>query len=465
MRPPAVFVAHLVAGVLLAANAQAAHAQSKADCLACHSDSSTTTKRAGKEVSLFVDSTVLDKSAHTKLVCVACHTGFNPDDLPHKARIEPVACVRCHAAVQLKHAFHPQLARAIAAHQDPKVTCKECHSTHDVASPKVAGSKFSEGRVVESCGKCHEKASAQFTSSEHGKALAKVAAGAPTCLSCHRHRITVSGRTAADTLAAKRAQMEVCAGCHDDAADVRARMPATAAFISGHDRGPHHAALERGVAGAASCVSCHSSHDARKTTDAASPVTRANVATTCAKCHAEEARHFSQSVHVEAARKDTAKAPVCSTCHREHETARNGEKAATPKVVTTPAEACGTCHKPVVIAATFGLSGDQFKAFGDSYHGFAARGGALEASNCASCHTAHDVKAGRDSASSVSKANLTATCGKCHRNGSARFGASPVHAGIKAQGLLDVRLIIGMAALALVVVVAGMFMRKRGQAA
>ena len=44
----------------------------------------------------------------------------------------------------------------------PRVSCKDCHGTHDVASPKVAGSKFSAGRVTESCGKCHKDEAAIY---------------------------------------------------------------------------------------------------------------------------------------------------------------------------------------------------------------------------------------------------------------------------------------------------------------
>src|SRR3990172_1694231 len=105
MRLPAAATAPLVAGVLLALGATAAHAQTRADCLACHADSATTTQRGGKEVSLWVDTTTLDKSTHAKQVCVACHTGFDPENLPHKAKIEPVNCARCHAAASLKPTF------------------------------------------------------------------------------------------------------------------------------------------------------------------------------------------------------------------------------------------------------------------------------------------------------------------------------------------------------------------------
>src|SRR5450759_1786445 len=87
-----VLVSVLVLGGLFQLGAPSALAQTRADCLACHSDSTLTKEGPGKKpVSLFVTEAVLNKSTHAKLACVACHTGFNPDDLPHKAKIEPVA--------------------------------------------------------------------------------------------------------------------------------------------------------------------------------------------------------------------------------------------------------------------------------------------------------------------------------------------------------------------------------------
>ena len=85
MRSRALFVAVFLGG-LFQLGASSALAQTRADCLTCHSDSTLTKEGPGKKViSLFVNESILNKSTHAKLACVACHAGFNPDDLPHKA--------------------------------------------------------------------------------------------------------------------------------------------------------------------------------------------------------------------------------------------------------------------------------------------------------------------------------------------------------------------------------------------
>src|SRR5665647_261256 len=99
-----VVVFALFLGGLFQLSAPSALAQTRADCLTCHSDSTLTKEGPGKKtISLFTDEAILNKSTHAKLACVACHVGFKPDDLPHKATIEPVACLRCHAAAVSKH--------------------------------------------------------------------------------------------------------------------------------------------------------------------------------------------------------------------------------------------------------------------------------------------------------------------------------------------------------------------------
>src|SRR5512136_2994545 len=95
-------------GILFLATPRA-EAQTRDECLACHSDSSLTMERKGKQVSLCVDGTVFDKSVHRKLACVACHSGFDAQNVPHKEKIQPVNCLTCHKDAAEKHQFHPQM--------------------------------------------------------------------------------------------------------------------------------------------------------------------------------------------------------------------------------------------------------------------------------------------------------------------------------------------------------------------
>ena len=124
MRQRILGVVFLLAGIL-SLRTQSALAQTREDCLTCHSDKDLTKEGPGKKtISLYADESILNKSTHAKLACVACHVGFNPDDLPHKAKIEPVSCQRCHAKAVFKHPFHRDLASGLESGADTRGTVR-----------------------------------------------------------------------------------------------------------------------------------------------------------------------------------------------------------------------------------------------------------------------------------------------------------------------------------------------------
>jgi cytochrome b subunit of formate dehydrogenase len=397
--------------------------QSKADCLMCHSDSTLTMERKGKTVSIYVDDNVLSHSAHKKLVCVACHTGFNPDDMPHKEHITPVQCLTCHQDAPTKHSFHKTILAKGGS--DVSKMCKECHGTHDVQSPKVAGTKFSPSHIVESCGTCHAEEKDHYLQSAHGEAYTAHNKNAPTCVSCHSQNITtVTAGT--DSVQLKIAQEQVCVSCHGTN-KVSTETGPTKSFVMSYEASVHGQALKNGNGKAANCVDCHGNHDMRKGTDPKSFVNRVNIPNTCAKCHPTIAAEYKASIHGTAFLAGNKDAPVCTDCHGEH----NILNPVNPKAPTSHAnvsqEVCSKCHTSVALSAKYGLNPNRLSTFRDSYHGLALEGGATTVANCASCHTAHNVYPSSDPRSSVNKTNLAKTCGKCHPGANAKFAEGPVH--------------------------------------
>ena len=88
-------------------------------------------------------------------------------------------------------------------------------------------------------------------------------------------------------------------------------------------------------------------------------------------------------------------------------------------------QVCATCHNSVRLSEKYGMPSQQFNSFQDSYHGLASRAGSVEVANCASCHGVHNIKPSSDPASTVNKANLAATCGRCHPGAGKNFGQGP----------------------------------------
>ncbi|MBW7933729.1 MAG: cytochrome b/b6 domain-containing protein [Gemmatimonadaceae bacterium] len=422
------FLLFLLLGTFTQLGAKAALAQTREDCLQCHNDKTLEKEGSNKKsISLFVDEKILNGSTHAKLNCVSCHVGFNPEELPHKAEITPVNCARCHSAATFKHQFHPQLLKAVSTGKIPTPSCQTCHGRHNVASPKEAGNPFSKARLTQDCGQCHKKAAEHFPASAHGKALAQGIKGAPNCLTCHKANVAfVTG--SADSLTVKLNQNKLCFSCHLDNEDVKARTSPTAGFIQGYETSVHGQALEKkGMANAANCVSCHGSHDMKRGSDATSFVSRANIPNTCGKCHTKIAELYKTSVHGVEVAKGNDDAPVCTSCHGEHIILGKKDPKSRTAPTNVSAQVCQPCHESVQLSAKYGLRSDRFKTFTDSYHGLASRGGSLSVANCASCHGGHDIKASSDPTSSVNKANLKVTCGKCHPGASERFAQGSVH--------------------------------------
>jgi cytochrome b subunit of formate dehydrogenase len=421
----------LIGGVLLFSSSHL-YAQTRADCLACHSDSTLSKEKDGKQISLFVKESVLDKSPHQKLVCVACHTGFDPNNVPHKANITPVNCMTCHSTAPMKHPFHPQLAQAIASHQEPDISCKDCHGTHDIVSPKVPGSKFNESNIVESCGECHGDVKENFLASSHGKAFAAGVKGAPNCLLCHRNNI-VGTTEKPDSLATKTAQVKLCLSCHLDNPDVKARTAPTAGFIAAYEQSVHGKALLGGNAKAANCVDCHGSHEMKKGSEPTSFVNKQNIPQTCGKCHPDIAKEFNQSVHGVALAKGNIDAPTCTNCHGEHNIYQHNDPRSPVAAANLAQQVCSNCHGSLKLSEKYGIAANRSETFNDTYHGLAIRSGGLNVANCASCHGAHNIKPSSDPTSTVNKANLIATCGKCHPGANQKFAMGAVHVAMTAK--------------------------------
>jgi cytochrome b subunit of formate dehydrogenase len=401
-------------------------AQTVEECLTCHDDKSITTERNGKVISLFVDRAVQKKSPHAKLICTACHTGFDAQNVPHKVKIEPVNCLTCHNDAPAKHLFHASMLTAKVKDASLIVSCKQCHGTHNIVAPKRVGSKFYGAALTETCGKCHVQEKELYQISTHGKAAANGITSVPNCLTCHQNRITgLNGSK--DSSSIKIAQMKMCLACHLDNSEVRARVAPSAKFIAAYEHSVHGSALLKGNGAAANCVDCHGSHAIQKERETRSRVNRANIPTTCAKCHESIEKEYAESIHGKSALNGNREAPVCTNCHGEHNILAPSDPASPTAARNVSQQVCSPCHNSVTLNEKYGIAGNRFQTFDASYHGLAIRSGNMQVANCASCHGVHNIKPSSDSTSTVSKSNLAVTCGKCHPGANNRFAIGSVH--------------------------------------
>jgi formate dehydrogenase gamma subunit len=118
---------------------------------------------------------------------------------------------------------------------------------------------------------------------------------------------------------------------------------------------------------------------------------------------------------------------VCNDCHGEHEILAHANPASPVYSRNVAQQVCASCHASVRLTKKYGMAADAFQTFADSYHGLAARGGAVVVVNCASCHSSHAIRSSADPAATVFKGNLATTCGQCHPGANQRFTIGRVH--------------------------------------
>jgi predicted CXXCH cytochrome family protein len=320
----------LAAGVVLllqATGSSGLHAQT--DCLACHSDQSLQ-DAAGHSVT--VDGKKFADSIHGSLKCGDCH--INIKEYPHPEQVAKVECKSCHAdeATGLSSSVHADSkehpctschgnAHTIFPKSDsrsavyplnvPKTcgnchgtegmakkhglpsvyplyvdsihgfalskegllvaaNCQSCHGSHHILSHKDPESPTYKTNIPKTCGTCHAKINDDYMAGVHGKAVAGGNLNAPVCTDCHTAHAILQ-----PTEAAFRMQSTpICGSCHKDKLSTY--------------RDTFHSQLGSlgGYVETARCWDCHGAHEILPASDPRSPINKANLVTTCGKCHA-----------------------------------------------------------------------------------------------------------------------------------------------------------------------------------
>lgn len=427
-------------------------AQSKADCLQCHSDRGLTAEKGGRTVQLYVDAGMLATSAHGDLECVACHVGFSATDIPHMRRIKPVDCSSCHTDDTFQH-YRKSVHGQSQKNGKPRVVCSDCHGTHAIA--KVSADSLAERKQfgLEVCSKCHTEVYQRYMSSDHGKSLAGGMSGAPTCIDCHGEHDVASPDSALSSTSHKN-RSAVCLHCHKDEPAVRNRVGLSYGFITSYEKSVHARAVDAGNDSAATCTDCHGSHDMLKASNPASKVSKTAIATTCGRCHSAIREQYESSIHGTSLRNGVQASATCTDCHGEHNILSPSDVRSPVAARNVSSQVCSPCHASVRLTSKYGIAADRFQTFADSYHGLAGKAGSIEVANCSSCHGVHDIKPSSDPTSRISKANLVKTCGTCHPGANRNFTEGAVHI-IAADGSDRVLYMVTSAYIVLIVVVIG----------
>jgi cytochrome b subunit of formate dehydrogenase len=290
-----------------------------------------------------------------------------------------------------------------------KLKCTDCHDT-------VKEMVHPSGLPPAQCASCHQEEAKLYAGSIHGMSKAMGASAAASCVDCHGSH-DMQPVTSLDSPVFKLNLPRTCARCHSNpglTAEYRMKYPEVPSQYTDSIHG--QALLKMGLIVAPSCDDCHGVHDIKRSVDRSSPINHANVASTCGKCHLGIEKTYNASIHGQILAKGDLSGPVCTDCHSPHQIeAPDGKNF---KAMSD--ERCGRCHQ------------DRLAHYRDTYHGKAMVLGrpnvAPEVAACYDCHGHHDVLPPSNPASHLSKANIVATCQKCHPGANARFAEYVPHA-------------------------------------
>jgi cytochrome b subunit of formate dehydrogenase len=388
------------------------HLRAKDDCLSCHAPSAGLTNARGKPITVHVEA--LQASVHKDLRCLDCHAGAAK--LPHAAKTASASCGMCHAEVpaELRSSAHGALGNP-----DSSETCISCHGEHNVVKPSTRGSQF--------CVSCHEAEVKQFAASIHGRAWGRGNSDAPSCKDCHGPAHQVVTASEPHSPVSKANLPETCGRCHSNPTLAAKYLFAVAKPVEAYQSGVHGRAIQNGKLNAAVCNDCHGVHNILPASDPRSPIAKSRVATECAKCHAQVFDQYRQSIHGRAVASGVDSAPTCTDCHGEHAILAPTNPQSPVYVTNIAQMTCSRCHEDQQLNIRFALPEGRLASYENSYHGLAAKAGSRTVANCASCHGVHNILPSSDPRSMIAKANLGATCGKCHPDAGKRFALGPVH--------------------------------------
>ena len=342
--------------LLFAPAVLAADAFKNSDCLDCHLDASNTRTVNGRQVPLPVFPTNgFAKSVHSDLDCVDCHAGVK--DLVHAANLPPPDCGSCHADELKQYATSIHgMSHAMGA--SGAAQCWDCHGSHEIMPVKDPSSPVFKFNLAATCAKCHSN---------------------PNLTEKYQILHPNAARQYVDSI---------------------------------HGQ----AMVKMGLVVAPSCADCHGVHDIKRAVDVGSPISHANIAKTCGKCHLGIEATYDKSIHGQLLAKGDPRGPVCTDCHSAHQIedpANNNFKAISD-------ERCGKCHA------------DRLIGYRDTYHGKAMALGqpnvAPKVAACYDCHGIHNILPPSNPASTLSTNNILATCQKCHPGATAKFTEYKTHA-------------------------------------
>ena len=303
----------------------------------------------------------------------------------------------------------------ISVHQNQK--CAVCHTKKgDFAHP--------DDLSLVPCQSCHPKEKNLFLQSPHGKAQSNNDPDAPRCITCHNNHKILSSKEANSLTNPVKVKV-LCFKCHTNPQIIQKHNLPSAELIKAYQQSVHALPASSGIPRAL-CTDCHGAHEAKALDYVKNPASKLLIPAICGSCHEKIQNEYARSIHGKAIANKILDAPVCTDCHGEHSIAE--VKSAYSKVsIKELPKTCASCHEKEKLSEKYGIPANRYTTYENSYHGIINKYRAVYSANCASCHGYHNILPSSDPLSTINKANLPKTCGKCHPGANKNFAVGSVH--------------------------------------
>ncbi|MBU2624120.1 MAG: cytochrome c3 family protein [candidate division Zixibacteria bacterium] len=457
-------------------------AQSIEDCIMCHEDEELTKERNGKEVSLFIDLSVYEKTVHGGFDCVDCHQDLSGADFPHDEVLELVDCSMCHDDIASIYdgSLHGKKVREgepLAPH------CWDCHGAHDIFPPSSPISRVTKFNIPYMCGSCHKEGTAvtqkydipkdsiltHYSESIHGVGLYQMGLTVTAvCSDCHTAH-NVLPHTDPRSSIYRENVPKTCEKCHGQIEEVHRKVIRGEVWRKEPDKvpicvdchSPHEIRqvfYDEGISNK-DCLNCHQKKDLVMVSDGDTVslyveseelygsmhrgVTCAQCHTgaslehdrpcetvadkvDCSICHAEVEAMYLSGIHGSLAERGDKKAPDCTDCHGVHGVLGKTDDKSPTFPINVP-QLCGNCHREGMQASERYANGerDVVEEYSMGIHGKGLlESGLVVTAMCTDCHTAHMELPPSDPRSTVNRDNIAATCATCHNGIYEQFSKS-----------------------------------------
>ncbi|MCF6319267.1 MAG: hypothetical protein L3J83_08325 [Proteobacteria bacterium] len=444
----------------------------------CHEDPELIAERDGKDVSMFVQLSVLKSSVHRDVTCFECHDDVNIEELLHADQLKelnPVDCGKCHEKTTSQYytGIHGQ---ALSLEEPYAPDCRECHGAHDILTQWNPNSKTYKMNIPFLCGNCHREGSPvaktydidehnileNYSQGIHGKGLfQKGLLVTATCNDCHNsHSIlphespnsSINPNRIAHTCMKCHIQIEKthrkvikselwetepgsvpsCTACHpphkveyQNIEDIIPNKVCLDCHLKNPEKGEYLLSetgdtIQFDLSHLANSV--HSKIECTKCHTSVSPKLDRPCETAervdCSNCHIDLANVYFSSGHGKGFLQNNKDVPYCTDCHGTHTTKTRFDDTSPTYRGNIP-KLCGRCHKEDGQANQMGhlKEVDAYFDYTTSIHGRGLTNkGLLVSAVCTDCHTTHHELKESDSLSSVHPSNVSLTCAKCHKS-------------------------------------------------